>query len=144
MTSAVAAPIITGMAKLSFDLLELRELAITAAENEVRPLIEKIHAAAAVLHTQWERARQQSDKSGEQAIARLFNGMTKAARELHKRVPLFDTEHLQTLAESLKNAPEPQAIAAALHQAARERTHEKGWAWVVLPTFPEQHYGRIL
>jgi hypothetical protein len=91
-----------------------------------------------------KNAEGERDRVGEQAIARLFNGMAKAARELHERIPLFDTEHLETLAQSLETQTDPQAIADALHQAASERTHEKAWAWVVLPTFPDQHYGRIL
>jgi hypothetical protein len=54
--------IAAGMTELGFDLLELRKSAAKATENEAQSVAEKIHAAAAILYTQWENARNEKKR----------------------------------------------------------------------------------
>ncbi len=115
--------------------------------------ISELHTACTMLFLQWQNARDCKDKALELAVSRVFNGLTKMARAIHEVYQIFDTAHLVELEASLKaeleierdtHAINLEAIATALLKAAAARTHDSAWAWVVLPTFPRQHYGRIL
>lgn len=142
------------MTTLGFDMLSLRE--------ETADIVDVVHAvetvdtirtAAAVLYGEWQVDRKTKNKIGELATAKLINGLTRSARELDKRFHLFDHSHIEALGrevaaeaatEDLRGSINLQRIADALNHAGDEHTDDKAWPWVVLPTFPKQHYGRIL
>lgn len=141
------------MAELGYSLSKIKDVGHIQNETEAHERCAVIHDVATILFVQWERSRQTKDKVAELAFARLVNGLTKAARELHDRFALFDTTHIEILGEFLADEfskerltgeIDVQAIANELNWAAEQRTHEVSWPWVVLPTFPNQHYGRIL
>lgn len=153
------------MAGLGLGNRELLELALgelpdgSAGRKQASRIARKLHDAAALLYLQWSHSHIEKDHETEHAAARLFNRMTAAARQLDSRTDIFDKRHMKefgsavltelgaALASSRRNparAYTPHRLARALEKAARKRTHNKSWPWVVLPTFDKQHYGRIL
>ena len=141
------------MESIGYKVSEIQDSAATASQKEARSSSEKIHDCAALLYSQWEFSLITRDKVRELSLARLFNGLTKSARALHAKYTLFDTAHIQVLSDILRSESQQelrggqidlQRIADAIHTAGNQRTHEKSWPWVVLPTFPQQHYGRVL
>ena len=152
------------MQKLGYDLSAISANAKKLAEagnnpDAAKELVGTAHDAAAVLFLQWSQAHEAKDRTTEYATARLFNRVTLAARKVDERYDVFDKSHRQALkiaiqedmvSESEARAKDPSYeydpfnLARAMEIAARQRTHENAWAWVVLPTFPKQHYGRIL
>ncbi len=116
------------------------------------PILQRM---ATILFLQWQRiqqslAEQEGDASLEGlALARLFNGVTYSARDLHQRFDLIDTSHLDELEDNLRAGAngdkfDPKQLATVIDKVAKTHTHEKAWPWVVLPTFARQPYGRIL
>ena len=131
------------------DVMQLCRESKVVSEEEAAPHMQKLHDAAVLLFLQWQKARQTPLCHSVLALARLFNGITKDARELHDKYDLFDRRHIDQLAEALSDidyhgAFDPCEVAAHMDTAAQAHTHEKAWAWVVLPTFARQQYGRIL
>jgi|GEM_PF-3361988 len=121
---------------------------------EVQEVVRELHDAAALLFGQWSLSHETKDRDTEYAAARLFNRITGAARKVDARHGLFDKTHRRKLAQAIQrdvqterdsgSSYDPYHLSYAIELAARERTHENAWAWVVLPTFPGQHYGRTL
>lgn len=106
-----------------------------------------------LMFSQWTKARQDQNQAMEFASAKLFNHFTTAARKLDGRFDLVDKSHLVNLGDMIRqdmashrDADEysPHDLAKEVEKAAREHTHEKSWLFVMLPTFPRQHYGRVL
>ena len=133
--------------RFDLDVLCLRTKQATLAEAPA--LLTQLHNAAAILFLQWTRCRQDRDHIETLAFARLFNGVTRDARLLHKRFHLFETAHIEAFQQALSRLAlgdvfEPEQIAVHMRKAALAHTHERAWAWVVLPTFARQPYGRIL
>jgi len=108
---------------------------------------------------EWSDAREHKDRDREFAAARFFNQMTLSARKIDKNFGIFDKSHLDELLNHIqddlkdmeqKRANDPTCLYApanlvnSIRETAAKRTHENAWPWVVLPTFPQQHYGRIL
>lgn len=139
-----------GLIQLGFDVRALSKHDENTTNAHAQQRLKEIHDAATLLHMQWERANQLKDKDTEFAAARLFNGLTSAARALQKQHRLVDTSHVAGLEEIISDFVKKERIdslkkiADAVGQAAQERSHEIAWLWVVLPTFVVQHYGRIL
>jgi len=135
------------------DLHTMESLSKASSVPDARQKVRELHDACTMLFLQWQFARESKDRALELAIARIFNRLTKNARLIHDEYAVFDTAHLTELAASLKaeldaeqtsHTMNVERIANVLATAAAQRTHDKAWAWVVLPTFPRQHYGRIL
>lgn len=131
------------------DILGICRRAKTASRAEANQLLAELHDAAALLFIQWQRARQTPSCESCLALARLFNGVTREARHLHEKYNLFDHSHLEVLEKSLGSINyhqsfDPFLAANYIDTAARAHTHEKAWAWIILPTFARQQYGRIL
>lgn len=131
------------------DIEKLCRQAKTASYSEANDLLQQIHDAASILFLQWSRYCHKGESLVTLATARLFNGLTRDARLLHERFNLFDTTHLDKFKSALESMPfggsfESEQIAAEMDKAAKAHTHERAWAWVVLPTFARQPYGRIL
>ncbi|MFQ5568818.1 MAG: hypothetical protein ACE5G0_04035 [Rhodothermales bacterium] len=135
--------------RFGLDLRALSHQAKTASRPEAEQVLAALHDAAAILFLQWKRARHRREVPDALALARLFNGLTRSARDLNQRHACIDTDHLQVLAVALKEDQnyadfDPARLARTLEVVAEERTHERSWPWVVLPTFARQPYGRIL
>lgn len=159
------------MSKIGFDLVDLHTKA-TKAQKETLPrkdvveLVSRFHDTATVLFLQWKYSHDRGDnlfsgkknRTTEFAAARMYNELTRAVRGIDKKYHIFDKQHIEDLKGRLRTDIQtetrnrnqdasdynPRAVGEALAKAAADRTHEKAWAWTVLPTFPKQHYGRIL
>lgn len=128
----------------------------TLSIPEAHSKLEQIHQTAQVLYEAWLESRQEKNKDRELALARLFNRMTKAGRDIHEQLGAnspFDQQHIQQLGKHIegelqKSTSSKSVDVLGIAQLANEtgdlRTHELAWPWAVLPTFPQQHYGRIL
>ncbi len=155
----------SNMKKIGYDLegikAQTNELVDEERQNlnEAKRILKKIHDGACILFLQWTDAHYEKNKVLEHALARLFNRLTLLARHLDNKFDLFDKTHRIVLAhavrdemaaeataqaEGKKTSYDPVGVASAIEIAARARTHENAWAWVILPTFSKQHYGRIL
>lgn len=153
------------MQNIGFDLSAITKQAKTLIEhgndNEeaAKELAGIAHYTATVLFLQWSKAHEAKDKTTEFAAARLFNRVTLAARKVDEKYNIFDKKHLESLridiqqdmvderelrAKDPNHIYDPSSLARSMEIAARQRNHENSWAWVVLPTFQKQHYGRIL
>jgi hypothetical protein len=130
------------MKSMGYDLTAIRRSREGAAESQEQ--LACIHDAATLLFLQWQYSRVSQDTTGEFASARLFNQVTKSARKIDTQHEFFDKTHLTTLHSAIEQTQSPYGIAQAMTEAAKERKHERAWPWVMLPTFPKQHYGRIL
>ncbi len=132
------------------DILDVCRQAKEASRADACDHMLVLHDTAALLFIQWQRARQTPTCPSTLALARLFNGVTRAARELHEKYELLDQRHIRRLHKQLQGIDyhsgfDPQEVAKYMDEAARAHTHDGGaWAWVVLPTFARQQYGRIL
>lgn len=141
---------VTDMARENgLDLQALCQQCKTTTKKEAPKVLQAVHNAASLLFLQWQRAIQKKAKIESLALARLFNGLTYGARFLDARFDLIDKKHLNRLAEMVKKALtlkefDPEKLGDYLNRTALAHTHERGWAWVVLPTFAKQPYGRIL
>lgn len=143
------------MLNLGFDLTNLVSSEVNSLTEALRKL-EQLQMAAQLLYSEWLLKREQKNKNSEFAIARLFNSMTSSARKIHTDLGIespFDQSHITNLAHLLSKVLEHsletggldiETIAKAAHITGNHRTHDLAWPWTVLPTFPKQHYGRIL
>lgn len=148
-----------------FDLVRLyMEIGKILRPNKKSPenaklLFRRLHDSACVLFLHWSDAHRRRDGDVERATARLFNLVTLIARKLDGEYNLVDRSHIDRLENYVKKdlqmerigraieteyVYDPESIANELRIAAKGHTHEKAWIWVVLPTYPKQHYGRIL
>ena len=148
-----ATAVIQQMQDLGFDLGSLSHACTESNLDAVEIAVEKIEKAASILYVQWEIARRNHSKIQELAIARLFNGILKDARQADARHQLFDKRHIQFLGNALTETSDADlgtktdktaSIVMVINSSAKARVHELSWPWVMLPTFPQQHYGRIL
>lgn len=154
--------LVSDMNELGFPLAQC----LTDNQVKTRPEAEKqfvqIHDTASLIHLQWERAMVLGAKAPKEAksiyltqefaAARLFNTLTHNARILQEKHQFIDTNHIAQLKNAIRenvNIPgqstyDLKPLVDATKQAAEERDHSSAWAWTVLPTFPMQHYGRIV
>ena len=148
-----------GLSKVGYDIGALTDPANEALPaTEAEKVFRTIHDASAVVFLQWNLSHGKNDKPTEYAAARIFNRLTDAARMIGQKHSLIEVSHIDHLHDAIyaemvndfatsdKANPlyDSKRLAIATERAGRERTHENAWPWVVLPTFPDQHYGRIL
>jgi hypothetical protein len=135
--------------KLGVDIQELNHQAKTAIRQEAKGVLAALEKTANLLFLGWQRAQQRREGLDALALARLFNSLTYSARELNERHQLINTDHIKELEFVLGDYQnhvnfDLDYLARTLDAVARERTHDRAWPWVVLPTFARQPYGRIL
>lgn len=154
------------------DTLGDRVAALTTPEGSrnrehANVVFEELRATSKLLFLQWERTRQLREPGGsreaEFAFAKVFNQVTNHARTLNGEYQMVEQPEIPQLAEAIKQDTireqaervaaeqrgeeyhyDPTRLAQAMEIAARQRTADKAWLYVVLPTHPKQHYGRIL
>lgn len=141
--------IVAAAAQAGLDIAGLIEAAQSASASEAQAILQRLHDAATILFLRWQCTQQSHTKLQSLAIARIFNGITQAARDLDRCHNLIDKSHLDELKhalaqEFLSDTYDPATTAQLLKIAASAHRHERAWAWVVLPTFARQPYGRIL
>lgn len=131
------------------DIEALIQQAESASKIETQALLGQLHDVATILFLRWQDAQQRDASIESLAIARIFNSVTGAARHLDRCHSLIDKSHLDALKSALEQDfksenYDPARTARYMDTAAKLHTHEKAWAWVILPTFARQPYGRIL
>ncbi|MEK6222660.1 MAG: hypothetical protein N2D54_10490, partial [Chloroflexota bacterium] len=129
------------------DIEQMNKDAKTVSQKGAPKLIAEIHDTATILFTQWKNSRAEKEDTKTLALARLLNGLTYCGRTIDERHNLFNLEYFDELEVAVKEIQhnfEPAKLAKAVDAAAHSHTHEQAWAWVVLPTFAKQPYGRIL
>lgn len=141
--------IYTTASEAGLDIKALIQQTENASETEAQALLAQLHDAATMLFLRWQDAQQRKDTPESLALARIFNSITMAARHLDRCHSLIDKSHLDDLKSALEGDFDsadynPATTAHYMETAAKQHTHEKAWAWVLLPTFARQPYGRIL
>lgn len=147
----------------SISLLKARADVLKQKENTnyegAQKLTSEIRNAVTLFSLQWIYAHTKKDRVTELATARLINGLLAAVRGMDAQHNLFDKSHLATFHQEIQKDVvreqflrkkfssyryDPENLAQAMERAAQQRTHEIAWPWEIRPTFPNQHYGRIL
>src|SRR5258706_3669977 len=80
-----------GLNQVGIDVRALTKKEPVALKEAAQERFGHIHDAAALVHMQWEKARQEGNKDGEFAAAKLFNTLTMRARELNEQHHIVDT-----------------------------------------------------